>query len=77
MIVSYVDPGTEIRLIGGLGPLQAMAIVGTMSLKFVPIDDDTNVTSPPDKKDQTNIVFEYRVSGPIAPNLLRASLTVY
>ena len=58
MIVSYVDPGREIRLIGGLGPLQRMALDGAMSFKFIPVDDDSST----DNK-VTNIVFEYKVSG--------------
>ncbi len=34
MTVSYVDPGVEIRMVGGLGPLQMMGITGGMSWKF-------------------------------------------
>jgi hypothetical protein len=31
MAVSYVEPNTELRMIGGLGPLQIMGVQGGMS----------------------------------------------
>ncbi len=34
MRVSYIDPTREIRLLGGLGPLQMMGVHGAMSWKF-------------------------------------------
>ena len=34
MEVIYVDPGKMLRLSGGLGPLQAMAVTGSMTLTF-------------------------------------------
>ena len=57
MIVSYINPGKEVRLIGGLGPLQGMAIHGAMSFRFLPVDK----TSTSDAA--TRIVFEYKVMG--------------
>ncbi len=34
MEVIYVDPGKTLRLSGGLGPLQEMAVTGSMTLRF-------------------------------------------
>jgi len=34
MLVTFVEPGVEIRLVGGLGPLQMMGIHGGMSWRF-------------------------------------------
>lgn len=34
--VVYVNPGKEIRLLGGLGPLQPMGLDGAMSVQFQP-----------------------------------------
>ena len=52
MTVSYVDPNKEIRMIGGLGPLQMLGIHGGMSWKFQVITDS-----------KTQIIFTYQVSG--------------
>jgi hypothetical protein len=52
MTVSYVDPNHEIRMIGGLGPLQAMGIHGGMVWKFEPID-----------KHHSKIIHTYNVTG--------------
>jgi len=52
MLVSYVDPGKEIRLIGGLGPLQMMGVQGGMRWQFV---DDKNGGS--------KIIQTYTVTG--------------
>lgn len=52
MTVSYVDPYNEIKMIGGLGPLQMMGINGGMSWKFEAIDET-----------HTKIIFHYQVSG--------------
>ena len=52
MMVSAVFPDQEIRMLGGLGPLQMMALDGAMSWKFLPSDDGG-----------TQIVHEYRVTG--------------
>lgn len=51
MRVAFVDPTSEIRLIGGLGPLQMMGVHGAMSWKFEKI------------KDGTMIIHRYAVSG--------------
>lgn len=52
MLVSHVDPGVQLSLLGGLGPLQAMSVQGVMDWKFEPMPDGT-----------TRIVHSYRVSG--------------
>ncbi len=52
MTVSYVNPNHEIRMIGGLGPLQTMGLHGGMTWKFEKID--TN---------KTRIIHTYNVSG--------------
>lgn len=52
MRVSFVDPNNEIRLLGGLGPLQMMAVHGAMSWKFVTLPSGG-----------TEIVQRYSVSG--------------
>jgi len=52
MTVSFVDPGNEIRMVGGLGPLQMMGINGGMSWKFIAINEN-----------QTDIIHHYQVSG--------------
>lgn len=35
MTVSFVDPNKEVRMLGGLGPLQMMAVTGAMSWSFI------------------------------------------
>ncbi|HIG44808.1 MAG: hypothetical protein ABGY96_22845 [bacterium] len=57
MIVSYVNPGKEVRLIGGLGPLQGMAIHGAMSFRFLRVDKTST------SETETRIIFEYKVMG--------------
>ena len=52
MSVSYVDPGKEIRMVGGLGPLQMLGVHGGMSWKF----EQTETGS-------TKITHQYQVSG--------------
>jgi hypothetical protein len=44
MRVVYADPGTGIRLQGGLGPLQSEAVVGTLSWTFKTVAGGTQVT---------------------------------
>jgi uncharacterized protein YndB with AHSA1/START domain len=44
MTVLYVDPGKIIRLEGGLGPLQAMAVNGIMTVVFTKLQDGTKLT---------------------------------
>jgi len=41
--VVFADPGKTLRMIGGLGPLQAMAVTGSMTWSFSKIDIATNV----------------------------------
>lgn len=52
MLVTFVDPDNEIRMVGGLGPLQMMGLNGGMSWKF----ESTN-------NDATTITLSYNVSG--------------
>ncbi|TQV88347.1 SRPBCC domain-containing protein [Aliikangiella coralliicola] len=52
MLVSYVHPNNEIRMIGGLGPLQGLGVHGGMSWRFVKIDEN-----------KTKIIFNYKVVG--------------
>ncbi|SFC91703.1 hypothetical protein [Pseudoalteromonas denitrificans] len=52
MTVSYMNPNNEIRMIGGLGPLQMMGIQGGMSWQFKKISDS-----------KTHIIHKYQVVG--------------
>lgn len=52
MTVSYVSPNREVRLLGGLGPLQEMGLHGVLTFKFIPVSDN-----------ETTIVQLYRVTG--------------
>lgn len=58
MTVSFVNPDNEIKMIGGLGPLQMMGINGGMSWKFTSLDDKRSL-----------ITFHYQVSGYISGGL--------
>lgn len=49
--VVYAAPGKLLRLTGGLGPLQGMAVVGTMSYRMARSEERTTIT------------MEYQVSG--------------
>lgn len=60
MTVSYVDPNNEIRMVGGLGPLQMMGVQGGMVWKFEKIDEKT-----------TKIVHRYQVVGFVAGGLAK------
>ncbi len=51
MLVTYVNPGREIRMTGGLGPLQRLGLHGGMTFLFDTIED------------KSFIVHEYRVIG--------------
>ena len=44
MQVVYVEPNKQIKLLGGLGPLQMMAANGAMSWKFSPNAETTTIT---------------------------------
>lgn len=44
MLVTFVNPGEEIKMVGGLGPLQMMGIHGGMSWRFEPVDNGTLIT---------------------------------
>ncbi len=52
MTVTYVEPNKELRMVGGLGPLQMMGVHGGMSWQFNAIDNGS-----------TEIVQSYTVSG--------------
>ena len=54
MTVIYADSGKMLRMSGGLGPLQALAVTGTMTFTFV----DTNGT--------TRLELTYTVGGYLA-----------
>jgi len=41
--VVFVEPGKTLRMIGGLGPLQSMAVTGSMTWSLSKTDDGTNV----------------------------------
>ncbi|MFP6794415.1 MAG: hypothetical protein VB996_14225 [Pseudomonadales bacterium] len=43
MLVSYVQPGVELKMVGGLGSLQMMGVHGAMSWPFEPIADGTRI----------------------------------
>ncbi len=51
MTVLYADPGKVLRMTGGLGPLQAMAVSGVMTLEFKA------------KENRTEVAFTYAVGG--------------
>ena len=42
--VVYADPGNALRLIGGLGPLQATATTGAMTWQLAKVDGGTKIT---------------------------------
>ena len=44
MIVSFVSPGSMIRLTGGLGPLGLMGVEGNMTWEFADTETGTSVT---------------------------------
>lgn len=53
MLVTFVNPGEEIKMVGGLGPLQMMGLHGGMSWRFESLENGTG----------TRIVQTYNVSG--------------
>lgn len=52
MTVVFVDPGTTLRLTGGLGPLQGMGLDGVLEWQLAPADGG-----------DTKITLRYRVGG--------------
>ena len=44
MLVTFVKPGEEVKMVGGLGPLQMMGIHGSMSWRFEAMDGGTRIT---------------------------------
>ena len=61
----FVDPNNEIKLIGGLGPLQMMGVQGGMSWKFEKTEDN-----------KTKIIHHYQVSGYMKDGLDKLSKAV-
>ena len=51
MLVTYVDPGAEVKMTGGLGPLQMMGVHGGMSWRFESVENGTR------------LVLSYNVTG--------------
>lgn len=43
MLVTFVQPGVELKMVGGLGPLQMMGVHGGMSWRFEDIDTGTRI----------------------------------
>jgi uncharacterized protein YndB with AHSA1/START domain len=43
LAVVYADPGKTLRMVGGLGPLQSMAVTGTMTWDFAKTAEGTRV----------------------------------
>jgi len=43
LTVVFADPGKLLRLSGGLGPLQSMAVAGVMTFSFTPVEKGTTV----------------------------------
>ncbi len=66
MTISYVDPDNEMRMVGGLGPLQMLGITGGMSWKF---ESTTNGNSQNVNQQQTKITFRYQVTGYMSEGL--------
>lgn len=58
MTVSYINPNKEVRMIGGLGPLQMMGIHGGMSWQFIELSPN-----------KTQIKHQYQVVGVIQGGL--------
>ncbi|MDI9240138.1 SRPBCC domain-containing protein [Lysobacter sp. LF1] len=52
MTVTFVDPGTTLRMVGGLGPLQGMGLHGALEFRLAPADNGG-----------TRITLYYRVGG--------------
>ena len=50
--VTFVDPGNTLRLVGGLGPLQGMALHGALEFRLAPAGDG-----------RTRITLWYRAGG--------------
>ncbi|MBO6557196.1 MAG: hypothetical protein JJ921_08650 [Pseudomonadales bacterium] len=53
MLVTFVNPGEEIKMVGGLGPLQMMGLTGGMSWRFEALENGEG----------TRIIQTYNVNG--------------
>ncbi len=58
MRVVFANPGKTLRLLGGLGPLQEMAVEGSMNFEL-----------KADEKGQTVLHYRYAVSGHVPGGL--------
>ncbi|EKE77422.1 SRPBCC family protein [Gallaecimonas xiamenensis] len=65
MQVTYVDPGKELRMVGGLGPLQMMGLTGGMAWRFEPVAGG-----------KTLISLHYQVAGYAAGGLEKLAAIV-
>jgi hypothetical protein len=75
MTVVYAEPGKLIRFAGGLGPLQALAVAGTMSWTFSPAGKGTTV-------EMRYVVGGYNPGGfkglaPVVDSVLRGQIDRY
>lgn len=44
MRIVFVDPGRQLRMLGGLGPLQGMGLHGSLDWHFAAVDGGTRIT---------------------------------
>lgn len=44
MTVTFVDPGSTLRMTGGLGPLQGMGLDGALEWRFAKVEGGTKIT---------------------------------
>ena len=44
MMVEFLEPGSVLRMSGALGPLQAMAVTGVVTLQYKKVDEGTQLT---------------------------------
>src|SRR5688500_13251530 len=44
MTVTFVDPGSALRMTGGLGPLQGMGLDGALEFRFSKVEEGTKIT---------------------------------
>lgn len=54
MSIAMVDPGSLLRMIGGLGPLQGLGLTGALDWIIVPNENDPQLTE---------VTLTYRVNG--------------
>jgi uncharacterized protein YndB with AHSA1/START domain len=59
MMIGFVDPGSRLRMLGGLGPLQGMGVYGSLDWIFEPTEGGTKIT------------LRYQVSGYVPDDLTK------